>query len=40
MVQRWIVIDVPTRTVVRVIALVIAAAAAVRVLAAVSHVLI
>jgi predicted PurR-regulated permease PerM len=37
--QRRIVIDVPTRTIVRVIALVLAAAAAVKILGAVSHVL-
>jgi predicted PurR-regulated permease PerM len=37
--QRRIVIDVPTRTIVRVIALVLAAAAAVKILDAVSHVL-
>ena len=39
MVHRRIVIDVPTRTIVRVIALVLAAAAAVKILDAVSHVL-
>lgn len=39
MVQRRIVIDLPTRTIVRVIALVLAAAAAVKILDAVSHVL-
>jgi predicted PurR-regulated permease PerM len=38
-VHRRIVIDVPTRTIVRVIALVLAAAAAVKILDAVSHVL-
>jgi predicted PurR-regulated permease PerM len=38
-VHRRIVIDVPTRTIVRVIALVLAAAAAVKILGAVSHVL-
>ena len=39
MVQRRIVIDLPTRTIVRVIALVLAAAAAVKIVGAVSHVL-
>ena len=39
MVHRRIVIDVPTRTIVRVIALVLAAAAAVKIVGAVSHVL-
>ena len=39
MVHRRIVIDVPTRTIVRVIALVLVAAAAVKIVAAVSHVL-
>ena len=39
MVHRRIVIDVPTRTIVRVIALVLVAAAAVKILDAVSHVL-
>ncbi len=39
MVHRRIVIDVPTRTIVRVIALVLAAAAAVKIVDAVSHVL-
>jgi predicted PurR-regulated permease PerM len=38
-VQRRIVIDLPTRTIVRVIALVLAAAAAVKIVGAVSHVL-
>ena len=39
MIHRRIVIDVPTRTIVRVIALVLAAAAAVKIVDAVSHVL-